>query len=177
MYTYTEENEEMGQSLLKASILSVRGVLGLSLPINILQSKKKLKSHHLQSLHIAQTKNTMSNTTPNTQTPTNPTNNQNVAVKQLTKEEVKAVAKFNQKKKDKETIRNENIKKVKNTASTISVEEGKEGGMRVMKEDEIWDGAEYIWRLVCNLSHTEYRTNGEFGKFLSANFVSPSPCC
>jgi len=47
----------------------------------------------------------MSNTTPNTQTPTNPTNNQNVAVKQLTKEEVEAVAKFNQKKKDKETIR------------------------------------------------------------------------
>ena len=66
----------------------------------------------------------MSNTTPNTQTPTNPTNNQNVAVKQLTKEEVKAVVKFNQKKKDKETIRNENIKKVKNTASTISVEKG-----------------------------------------------------
>ena len=65
----------------------------------------------------------MSNTTPNTQTPTNPTNTQNVAVKQLTKEEVKAVAKFNQKKKDKETIRNENIKKMKNTAS-ISVEEG-----------------------------------------------------
>ena len=55
----------------------------------------------------------MSNTTPNTQTPTNPTNNQNVAVKQLTKEEVKAVAKFNQKKKDKETIRNKNIKKMK----------------------------------------------------------------
>jgi len=66
----------------------------------------------------------MSNTTPNTQTPTNLTNNQNVAVKQLTKEEVKAVAKFNQKKKDKETIRNENIKKMKNTANTISVEEG-----------------------------------------------------
>ena len=66
----------------------------------------------------------MSNTTPNTQTPTIPTNNQNVAVKQLTKEEVKAVAKFNQKKKDRETIRNENIKKMKNTASTISVEEG-----------------------------------------------------
>ena len=43
----------------------------------------------------------MSNTTPNTQTPTNPTNNQNVAVKQLTKEEVKAVVKVNQKKKDK----------------------------------------------------------------------------
>ena len=53
----------------------------------------------------SETKNTMSNTTPNTQIPTNPTNNQNVAVKQLTKEEVKAVAKFNQKKKDKETIR------------------------------------------------------------------------
>jgi len=34
----------------------------------------------------------MSNTTPNTQTPTNPTNTQNVAVKQLAKEEVKAVA-------------------------------------------------------------------------------------
>ena len=66
----------------------------------------------------------MSNTTPHTQTPTNPTNNQNVAVKQLTTEEVKAVEKFNQKKKDKETIRNENIKKMKNTASTISVEEG-----------------------------------------------------
>ena len=42
----------------------------------------------------------MPNTTPNTQTTTNPTNNQNVAVKQLTKEEVKAVAKFNQKKKE-----------------------------------------------------------------------------
>ena len=64
----------------------------------------------------------MSNTTPNTQTPTNPTNTQNVAVKQLTKEEVKAVAKFNQTKKDKETIRNENMKKMKYTAS-ISVEE------------------------------------------------------
>ena len=36
MYTYTEESEEMGQSLLKASILSVRGVFGLSIPINIL---------------------------------------------------------------------------------------------------------------------------------------------
>jgi len=36
VYTYTEESEEMGQSLLKASILSVRGVLGLSIPINIL---------------------------------------------------------------------------------------------------------------------------------------------
>ena len=68
----------------------------------------------------------MSNTTPNTQTPTIPTNNQNVAVKQLTKEEVKAVAKFNQKKKDMETIRNENIKKMKNTASTISVDDGNE---------------------------------------------------
>ena len=39
----------------------------------------------------SETKNTMSYTTLNTQTPTNPTNNQNVAVKQLTKEEVKAV--------------------------------------------------------------------------------------
>ena len=36
VYTYTEESEEMGQSLLKASILSVRGVFGLSIPINIL---------------------------------------------------------------------------------------------------------------------------------------------
>ena len=87
-------------------------------------SKKFKITATLSHTHTSsQTKNTMSNTTPNTQTPTNPTNTQNVAVKQLTKEEVKAVAKFNQKKKDKETIRNENIKKMKNTAS-ISVEEG-----------------------------------------------------
>ena len=36
VYTYTEESEEMGQSLLKTSILSVRGVFGSSIPINIL---------------------------------------------------------------------------------------------------------------------------------------------
>ena len=64
-----------------------------------------------------------SNTTTN-KIPTNTTNNQSIAVKQLTKEEVKAVAKFNQKKKDKETMRIENIKKMKNTASTIYIEEG-----------------------------------------------------
>ena len=54
--------------------------------------KKVQNNGHSHTHTSSQTKNTMSNTTPNTQTPTNPTNTQNVAVKQLAKEEVKAVA-------------------------------------------------------------------------------------
>ena len=34
VYSYTEESEEKGQSLLKASILSVRGVFGSSIHTN-----------------------------------------------------------------------------------------------------------------------------------------------
>ena len=91
---------------------SIRGPIHghLDHPLEGTQIFQKVQNNMLQptatlTCTSSETKITMSNTTPDTQTPTNPTNNQNVAVKQLTKEEVKAVAKFNQKKKDKETIR------------------------------------------------------------------------